>query len=110
MVQWNPSEPFANGSTLQVTVTKDEGMREGLSLEALGKLKPAFKKGGTTTAGNSSQVRKVSSSYMDPNHAACLKSTRTSPNALEEDVGFRAHVSRMLPTAFSSVALLRVHV
>ena len=40
----------------KVTVTKDEGMREGLTLEALGKLKPAFKKGGTTTAGNSSQV------------------------------------------------------
>jgi len=44
------------GKEQQVTVTKDEGMREGLSLEALGKLKPAFKKGGTTTAGNSSQV------------------------------------------------------
>jgi len=34
-------------------VTEDNGIRE-TTLEALGKLKPAFKKGGTTTAGNSS--------------------------------------------------------
>jgi acetyl-CoA acyltransferase 1 len=31
-------------------------MREGTSLASLGKLKPAFKKDGTTTAGNSSQM------------------------------------------------------
>jgi hypothetical protein len=34
----------------------DDGIREGTTLETLAKLKPAFKKGGTTTAGNSSQV------------------------------------------------------
>jgi acetyl-CoA acyltransferase 1 len=39
----------------QVTVDKDEGIRE-TTLEALEKLKPAFKKDGTTTAGNSSQT------------------------------------------------------
>jgi acetyl-CoA acyltransferase 1 len=37
-------------------VTKDEGMKEGTTVESLGKLNPAFKQGGTTTAGNSSQV------------------------------------------------------
>lgn len=31
-------------------------MREGTSLASLAKLKPAFKKDGTTTAGNSSQM------------------------------------------------------
>jgi acetyl-CoA acyltransferase len=35
---------------------KDEGPRGDTSLEALGKLKPAFKEGGTVTAGNSSQM------------------------------------------------------
>lgn len=39
----------------QITVTKDEGIRPS-TLENLMKLKPAFKEGGTTTAGNSSQV------------------------------------------------------
>lgn len=39
----------------QVTVSKDEGIRPS-TIENLMKLKPAFKKGGTTTAGNSSQV------------------------------------------------------
>ena len=35
-----------------VTVKTDESPRENTSLEALGKLKPAFKKDGTVTAGN----------------------------------------------------------
>jgi acetyl-CoA C-acetyltransferase len=35
-----------------VKFTKDESPREDTSLEALGKLKPAFKKDGTVTAGN----------------------------------------------------------
>ena len=35
---------------------RDEGPRADTNLEALAKLKPAFKEGGTATAGNSSQV------------------------------------------------------
>jgi acetyl-CoA acetyltransferase len=38
-------------------VDKDDGIRESTTFEGLQKLKPAFKKDGTTTAGNSSQVR-----------------------------------------------------
>jgi len=38
-----------------VTVSQDEGIR-ATTIENLAKLKPAFKEGGTTTAGNSSQV------------------------------------------------------
>jgi acetyl-CoA acyltransferase 1 len=44
------------GKETQITLAKDEGPREGTTLEGLSKLKPAFKKGGSTTAGNSSQV------------------------------------------------------
>ncbi len=38
------------------TFKKDEGPRADTTLEALAKLKPAFKEGGSVTAGNSSQV------------------------------------------------------
>lgn len=43
-------------TTKKFTVKRDEGPRADTSLEALAKLKPAFKEGGTVTAGNSSQV------------------------------------------------------
>jgi acetyl-CoA acyltransferase len=48
----------SNGGTLSKTFIfkRDEGPRGDTSLEALGKLKPAFKEGGTVTAGNSSQM------------------------------------------------------
>jgi acetyl-CoA acyltransferase len=42
--------------TKNFKVKRDEGPRADTSLEALAKLKPAFKDGGTVTAGNSSQV------------------------------------------------------
>jgi acetyl-CoA acyltransferase len=38
------------------TVKRDEGPRSDTNLEALAKLKPAFKEGGMVTAGNSSQM------------------------------------------------------
>lgn len=44
------------GNATEVTISKDEGPREGTTAEGLGKLKAAFKPGGSTTAGNSSQV------------------------------------------------------
>lgn len=40
----------------EVTVTQDDGIRKETTFEGLQKLKPAFKKDGSTTAGNSSQV------------------------------------------------------
>jgi acetyl-CoA C-acetyltransferase len=39
-----------------ITVERDEGVRPGTTVEALGKLQPAFGKGGTITAGNASQI------------------------------------------------------
>ena len=39
-----------------ITVTKDEGIRPDTTLEALAKLRPAFKKDGKVTAGNASQI------------------------------------------------------
>jgi acetyl-CoA acyltransferase 1 len=40
----------------EVIVSKDDGIRGDTTYESLAKLKPAFKKNGTTTAGNASQV------------------------------------------------------
>lgn len=45
-----------NGDEKPITVDKDDGPREGSTPEKLAKLRAAFKKGGSTTAGNSSQV------------------------------------------------------
>ena len=47
-----------DGKTITKTFVfkRDEGPRADTSLEALGKLKPAFKEGGSVTAGNSSQT------------------------------------------------------
>ncbi|KAF6312416.1 acetyl-CoA acyltransferase 1 [Rhinolophus ferrumequinum] len=44
------------GTERSVTVAQDEGIRPSTTMEGLAKLKPSFKKGGSTTAGNSSQV------------------------------------------------------
>lgn len=50
--------PSGNGEQLVKTSVfkRDEGPRADTTIEALGRLKPAFKEGGTVTAGNSSQV------------------------------------------------------
>ena len=48
-----PETHDAGGDVIAAhTVTRDDGPREGTTVEALAKLKPAFKPGGTVTAGN----------------------------------------------------------
>mmetsp|Transcript_3662 Transcript_3662/g.5119 ORF Transcript_3662/g.5119 Transcript_3662/m.5119 type:complete len:354 (+) Transcript_3662:323-1384(+) len=44
------------GNVKEVTVSEDEGPRADTTMESLSKLKPAFRAGGSTTAGNASQV------------------------------------------------------
>lgn len=44
------------GEEKQITVTQDDGFREGATAAGLAKLPAVFKKGGSTTAANSSQV------------------------------------------------------
>lgn len=39
-----------------MVIDQDDGIRPGTTPASLGQLKPVFKKGGSTTAGNSSQV------------------------------------------------------
>jgi len=40
----------------EITISQDEGVRADTTYASLSKLKPAFKEGGSTTAGNSSQL------------------------------------------------------
>eukprot|EP01084_Bolivina_argentea_P189922 326507_1 len=44
------------GEKKRITVDKDDGIRGNSTVEGLSKLRAVFKKGGSTTAGNSSQV------------------------------------------------------
>lgn len=43
-----------DGNEKEVTITQDDGIRKQTTFEGLSKLKPAFKKEGSTTAGNAS--------------------------------------------------------
>ncbi|MBP1920665.1 thiolase family protein [Youngiibacter multivorans] len=47
-----------------VTVSKDEGVKPGTTYEGLAKLKPAFKKDGTVTPGNSSTINDAGASVL----------------------------------------------
>lgn len=51
-----PTEVFDDQAVSMLTVSTDEGPRSDTTIEALAALKPAFKMGGSVTAGNSSQV------------------------------------------------------
>ena len=45
------------GEETEITVDRDDGIRDGVTAESLSKLKPVFSKTGSTHAGNASQVR-----------------------------------------------------
>jgi acetyl-CoA C-acetyltransferase len=47
-----------------VTVSKDEGVKPGTTLEGLAKLRPTFMKDGTVTAGNSSTINDAGASVL----------------------------------------------
>ncbi|KIM38400.1 hypothetical protein M413DRAFT_447863 [Hebeloma cylindrosporum] len=44
------------GEITEIVVAEDDGIRDGVTVESLSKLKPAFTKDGSTHAGNASQV------------------------------------------------------
>ena len=69
--QWVDPE---GGEEKEVEVVEDDGIRETATAEGLGKLKSAFKEGGASTAGNSSQVTDGA--------AACLMMRRSKAEEL----------------------------
>ncbi|ELU09588.1 hypothetical protein CAPTEDRAFT_229355 [Capitella teleta] len=62
-----------NGDEQPVIITKDDGVRKGTTMEILARLKPAFKEGGTTTAGNSSQVSDGAAAVLMARRSAAKK-------------------------------------
>ena len=52
-VKW---EDPKSGDVKEITVSKDDGVRPGITAESLGKIKPAFAKDGSIHAGNASQI------------------------------------------------------
>lgn len=52
-VKW---EDPKTGEVKEITVSKDDGVREGVTAESLGKIKPAFAKNGSIHGGNASQI------------------------------------------------------
>ncbi|EGG22454.1 acetyl-CoA C-acyltransferase [Cavenderia fasciculata] len=71
----------------EVVIDKDEGIRVQTTVADLAKLKPAFKEGGSTTAGNSSQ--------LSDGAAACLVMKRSTAQRLGLQVAliFRSFVA-----------------
>eukprot|EP00408_Alexandrium_pacificum_P062861 CAMPEP_0171168194 /NCGR_PEP_ID=MMETSP0790-20130122/7586_1 /TAXON_ID=2925 /ORGANISM="Alexandrium catenella, Strain OF101" /LENGTH=427 /DNA_ID=CAMNT_0011633029 /DNA_START=65 /DNA_END=1348 /DNA_ORIENTATION=- len=61
------------GKAMTTVVKQDEGPREGTTVDGLSKLKPAFKVGGSTTAGNSSQVSDGASMVLLARRGAAKK-------------------------------------
>jgi acetyl-CoA acyltransferase len=53
-----------HGNVTEELVTSDEGIRPDSNIEALAKLKPAFKEDGKVTAGNSSQITDGASAVL----------------------------------------------
>lgn len=45
-----------SGETKEVVVDRDDGVRDGITAESLGKIRPAFAKDGSIHAGNASQI------------------------------------------------------
>ncbi|KAK1379580.1 hypothetical protein POM88_026324 [Heracleum sosnowskyi] len=52
------------GDETPVTISTDDGIRANTNVADLGKLRPSFKKDGTTTTGNSSQVSDAATSVL----------------------------------------------
>lgn len=61
------------GEEKPVVISEDDGIRPGTSLSSLSKLKAVFKKNGTTTAGNSSQVTDGAAAVLLMTRSEALK-------------------------------------
>jgi acetyl-CoA C-acetyltransferase len=68
-----------------VMVSRDESIREDSSMEALGSLKPAFKSGGTVTAGNAPGVNDAAAAVV------IMSSSKASELGLRPLATIRAH-------------------
>jgi acetyl-CoA C-acetyltransferase len=68
-----------------IVIETDEGVRPGTTMESLGKLRPAFAKDGTITAGNASQISDGGAAVVVMSKSAA---SRYGVDALGEVVGY----------------------
>jgi acetyl-CoA C-acetyltransferase len=83
--------PITIAGRSPVVVARDEGIRADSSVEGLAKLKPAFSKDGTVTAGNASQLSDGAAAVIVASHAAA------------QSLGAKP-IARIVATATSGVA------
>ena len=79
------------------TVNRDEGPRADTSMEALSRLKPAFKEGGMVTAGNSSQMSDGAAAVM------VMSSERAAQLGLTPLVRFLSFAVAGVPPEFMGI-------
>lgn len=82
----------------EIIFDKDEGIREDTTLEALSKLKPAFKENGKVTAGNSSQLSDGASALVIAS-ASFAKEYGLKPLATIEAYGERGVLPELIMEA-----------
>ena len=70
----------ASSGRARATISADEGPRDDTSLDALAKLAPVFRKGGTVTAGNASGVNDGSCALLIASESA-VKANGLTPRA-----------------------------
>jgi acetyl-CoA C-acetyltransferase len=76
----------------QLTVTEDEGIRPGTTAEGLAKLKPAFSKDGTITAGTASQISDGAAAVVVMSAEAAARRARAGTPVLAE-IGAHGNVA-----------------
>jgi acetyl-CoA acyltransferase 1 len=73
IVPVNATVKDEKGNLTSVLVSKDDGIRKETTVQTLGKLRPAFKPDGATTAGNSSQVSDGAAAVLLASREAALR-------------------------------------
>lgn len=101
---------FSAGEERRVVVDQDDGIRPGTTAASLAQLRPVFKKGGTTTAGNSSQVCGVAGFEQGGGHPGQLVA-RSCKQLASDDAAAAATAlqSVTFPPSFARFGLHQHH-
>ena len=101
--------PFTVPGRTPVTITDDDGLRADTTVESLGRLRAAFREGGTVTAGNSSQITDgaaavvlVSSDYAEAHGITGLARVVSHALVSGPDVSLHAQPANAIAAALGS--------
>ncbi|MCU1410060.1 MAG: acetyl-CoA C-acyltransferase [Rhodoglobus sp.] len=101
--------PFTVPGRTPVTVTEDDGLRADTTPDSLGRLRSAFKEGGSITAGNSSQITDgaaavvlVSDSYAQSHGLRALARLVSHALVSGPDVSLHAQPSNAIAAALAT--------